>query len=114
MKKLISVDSKIQADEIVALLKSYSINSHTTSNGAGEYFNIAYNFSLLGENIFVSEEDFDNAKLVIERLEPFNSIDFSDDYALKKHRLKRRTLSIIILILFGGAILFGIFQSLMF
>jgi len=69
MEKLVTVNSKMEANLIIGLLENNGIKAYSNSNGAGEYLNILANVSTLGENIYVNEIDLENALCVIKILE---------------------------------------------
>ena len=69
MEKLVTVNSKMEANLIIGLLENNGIKAYSNSNGAGEYLNILANVSTLGENIYVNEGDLENALCVIKILE---------------------------------------------
>jgi len=69
MEKLVTVNSKMEANLIIGLLENNGIKAYSNSNGAGEYLNILANVSTLGENIYVNESDLENALCVIKILE---------------------------------------------
>ena len=69
MEKLVTVNSKIEAEMMIGMLESNGVKAFSDSNGAGEYLNITANYSTLGENIYVNEQDLEHAKEIIQAFE---------------------------------------------
>ena len=66
MEKLVTVNSKMEAEMMIGMLESNGIKAFSDSNGAGEYLNITANYSTLGENVYVDEQDLEQAKELIK------------------------------------------------
>jgi len=66
--KLISVASTIEADMIIYLLENNGIQSIKKQEGTGSYMNIYYGFSIYGAEIYVDEQDFQEASELINEI----------------------------------------------
>ena len=120
MEKLVTVNSKIEAEMMIGMLESNGIKAFSDSNGAGEYLNITANYSTLGENVYVNEQDLKQAKEIIQAFEE-DSQDNQDeqDSELNQEQVnKTRRIGAIaagvILGLFALGFIYSICQSILF
>ena len=123
MEKLVTVNSKMEANLIIGLLENNGIKAYSNSNGAGEYLNILANVSTLGENIYVNEIDLENALCVIKILEEepqdaeseeLQDTDSEEEIQMHskidKVKRLRSIVAGVILFFLGVSIIYGLFQ----
>ncbi len=123
MEKLVTVNSKMEANLIIGLLENNGIKAYSNSNGAGEYLNILANVSTLGENIYVNESDLENALCVIKILEEepqdteseeLQDTDSEEEIQMHskidKVKRLRSIVAGVILFFLGVSIIYGLFQ----
>lgn len=123
MEKLVTVNSKMEANLIIGLLENNGIKAYSNSNGAGEYLNILANVSTLGENIYVNESDLENALCVIKILEeePQDTeseelLDTDSEEEIQMHskidkvKRMRSIVAGVILIFLGVSIIYSLLQ----
>lgn len=82
--KLYNAKDELEANIIADMLKNAGIPCHIQDAGAGEYLNIYYGFTVYGKDIYVEEQNLDEAKSLIEDFKtstPDNDItdDISED-----------------------------------
>ena len=123
MEKLVTVNSKIEAEMMIGMLESNGIKAFSDSNGAGEYLNITANYSTLGENIYVNEQDLEHAKEIIQAFEEDaqdnqDNQDEQDSELNQEQVNKTRRIGAIaagvILGLFALGFIYSICQSILF
>ena len=123
MEKLVTVNSKIEAEMMIGMLESNGIKAFSDSNGAGEYLNITANYSTLGENIYVNEQDLEHAKEIIQAFEEDaqdnqDNQDEQDSELNQEQGNKTRRIGAIaagvILGLFALGFIYSICQSILF
>lgn len=123
MEKLVTVNSKIEAEMMIGMLESNGIKAFSDSNGAGEYLNITANYSTLGENIYVNEQDLEQAKEIIQAFEEDaqdnqDNQDEQDSELNQEQVNKTRRIGAIaagvILGLFALGFIYSICQSILF
>ena len=66
MVKLCNVATLVEAESLLARLKSEGIPCYRMESGAGSYLTITAGLSLAGYDIYVSERDADRAVQIIE------------------------------------------------
>lgn len=75
--KLTSVDTAVQAELILGVLRNNQIPCYTKDPASGGCMNLYMGYSIYGKEIYVDEEDYDRA---LELLEVFE--DTEDDLPL--------------------------------
>lgn len=68
--KLKSVANKMEAELLMNLLKNNNIPCYSRSRGTGDYLKIYMGYSIFGEDIYVNEENFEEATNILASLEP--------------------------------------------
>lgn len=102
--KLINVSSRIDTDILISQLQAVGIETIIKTPGAGDYLNILGYGSALGQDIYVTREDYEVA---IEIAKEFKTTDSKD---LGRIRRIRQIFAIIILLGFmAGFVLTFIF-----
>jgi len=79
--KLISVASTIEADMIMNFLESNGIQSIKKQEGSGSYMNLYYGFSVYGAEIYVDEQDLQDASELIKEI---NMDSFQSEQAIEE------------------------------
>lgn len=64
--KLIGVQSQLESDLLMEMLKAENIPSIRKLEGSGSYLNITMGFSAFGADIYVDEDDYERAKELLE------------------------------------------------
>lgn len=117
MEKLATVNSKMEAEMMIGMLENNGIKAFSDSNGAGEYLNITANYSTLGENVYVNEQDLEQAKELIKIFDE-ESQDIQEPEMDQKQVNKTRRIGAIaagvILGLFALGFIYSICQSILF
>jgi len=90
--KLINVSSRIDTDILISQLKVVGIETIIKTPGAGEYLNILGYGSALGQDIYVTREDYKTAMLIAK------DFKISDGKELGRIRRIRQIVAIIILL----------------
>ena len=88
-----NVPDDFQKDLIVSFLEAENINVIEKHEGVGQYLNIYSGQSYQGKNLYVLEENYERAKILIESLKfkKETSEASEEDYVLEYNRkLKRR------------------------
>jgi hypothetical protein len=112
MKRVTTVDSQLEAEYIISLLDSYQIKSYSSSRGAGGYFNIIFNASSFGEDIQVSDEDFDSASDIIMEYQKNASKEIKLQPEMQRWKLMRQYFAIVVLLLFFAYMAFTMIQAI--
>lgn len=101
-KKVANVSSQIEAEILTSRLRAIGISSTTQEPGAGNYLKITGYGSVLGHDIYVAEEDYEQA---LEIVNDYQTISANETSAVKKIR---QIGAIILLIIFVGGILLNL------
>lgn len=72
-RKLINVANQMEADMLVELLKNNEINAMAKTSGSGGYLQVAMGTNMFGVDIYVDEEQYEEAKKI--------SDEFFDEHA---------------------------------
>ena len=102
--KLINVSSRIDADILVSQLRVAGIETMIKTPGAGDYLNILGYGSALGQDIYVTCEDYEIAMGIVK--------DFRTSDYKRPERLKRIQQIFAIIILLN--LVAGIVMSILF
>lgn len=101
-KKVANVSSQIEAEILMSQLRAIGINSTIQETGSGQYMRITGYGSVLGHDIFVTEEDYERALKIVN---DYQTISANEVSAVKKIR---QIGAIILLIIFVGGILLNL------
>lgn len=90
--KLINVSSRIDTDILISQLQVAGIETIIKTPGAGEYLNILGYGSALGQDIYVTREDYETAIVIA------NDFKISEGKELGRIRRIRQIVAILVLL----------------
>lgn len=64
--KIYNASDSLEANRIVEILKENDISAYTMESGSGSYLAIQQGFSIYGQDIYVSTDDKEKAKKIID------------------------------------------------
>ncbi len=65
---LLSVTDTVEADLIINTLKNNNIECFKKDKGTGSYMNLYMGYSIYGQEIYVNQEDYEQAKQICEEI----------------------------------------------
>ena len=99
MVKITNVATLMEAEQIVSLLRAYSIVAEKRETGSGSYMNIRAGISLSGYDIYVAEKDKERAMELIVEQEDEEPEAKSVETSSKRREIALRICSIIALLM---------------
>lgn len=104
MKKVYNAQDEIEANMLENALEDAGIAAFSRESGSGEYMKIVSGFSVYGRDIFVEDENEDEAKKIIKEVLEENRTELEDKYYVPWYKNK----VIVARVIIGWCVLLGI------
>lgn len=108
MIKIYNSGNTLEVNQILATLEQNHIAAFAKELGADSYMKIVGGISMAGTDIYVSEEDAEEAKEIIESIVGTSDHSEEESGERRRYELRRRLFAVIMLLFLLAAIIWGV------